>query len=101
VIPLFRPDEQLSALGFDADADPTAHEVNEVWRALRSTAHPDKGGDAFKFAELKAAFDLSMAWATRVRPCKRCHGFGRVELGQRGFHALLGPCGECGGSGRR
>lgn len=40
-----------------ADSTPTREQLEQRWRDLRSSRHPDKGGTAAAFAELQAAYE--------------------------------------------
>lgn len=48
-------------LGFADDERPTLADVSEVYRRLRSSRHPDKGGDAQEFDRLNKAWAAAEA----------------------------------------
>lgn len=52
-------------LGLESNA--TQKEIHDAWRTLRSQLHPDKGGDAEVFAEVKAAYEVLSDGASRKR----------------------------------
>lgn len=61
--------------------------------------HPDRGGDAAKFDELRRAYKRALEEASAPQPCGSCGGSGRVKY-TRGFYSVELPCSACGGSGR-
>lgn len=48
--------EALQTLGLPADA--TWDMVERVYRRLAAKHHPDKGGDAARFREIRAAYEI-------------------------------------------
>jgi DnaJ-class molecular chaperone len=85
----------------------TTQEVKSSWRRLASIHHPDKGGDAEKFNELRQAYNaaLKLAEANDIAnsKCPTCEGSGKVvNPRQRGFYAdLKMMCPNCMGSGEK
>lgn len=89
--------EAYGLLGLAYDAPYS--DVVLAWRAARSTAHPDRGGDPAKFIRLKQAWEAASVHASRPRPCPACDGTGKRTVG-RGWTRLGLPCLDCGGTGR-
>lgn len=85
----------LERLGLDAAAGPEA--VTQAYRRLRSTLHPDKGGDAAEFHLLVQAHDVALAAA---QTCPACQGAG-FHTHVRGWSSTQLVCPGCFGKGRR
>lgn len=75
--------------------------IKAAHRALISVAHPDRGGDAARAAELNVAYTALTADRAytdallHVAQCKACKGTGTVTK-QKGFKAkTLVPCCVC------
>lgn len=84
-------------LGVDKTA--STEELRSRWRALASEHHPDRGGDAGKFAEMRRAYDAAYKSATeREAWCQVCHGSGFISR-SKGFFTTRVPCPECDGIG--
>lgn len=85
----------------------TTQEVKSSWRSLASIHHPDKGGDAEKFNELRQAYNqaLKLAEANDIATskCPTCEGSGKVSNPRhRGFYADFKiMCPHCMGSGEK
>lgn len=90
----------FDALELDQAATPA--EVEARWRALRSTHHPDHGGDAGRFIMLRRAYlearSLAAERAVRAARCPACEGSGHHTV-TRGNTSITMLCAECGGSG--
>lgn len=81
----------------------TPEEIKRAFRKLASVHHPDKGGDAGKFAEVRAAYE------TLSDPAKRAAvNLGDEEGGIASEETIAaraaqetagGPCPVCGGAG--
>ncbi len=91
-------------LGLTSSA--TTEEVKLAWQKLASIHHPDKGGDANKFSELRQAYkdaiNAAVANDELADQCVQCLGEGKVlNLKQRGFCASFKVmCPICKGSGK-
>jgi DnaJ-class molecular chaperone len=74
----------------------TPAEVKQRWLELAQVHHPDKGGDAQKFDELRAAYERAMAIALTNAdlPCPTCKGTTRVTH-MHGFNRIDMPCPDC------
>jgi DnaJ-class molecular chaperone len=85
----------------------TTQEVKSSWRSLASIHHPDKGGNAEKFNELRQAYNeaLKLAEVNGLNnlKCPTCEGSGKVTNPRhRGFYADFKiMCTECLGSGNK
>lgn len=86
----------FETLGLPATA--TAGEVKAAYRRLVSKAHPDHGGDAQTFRELRGAYQSALAVASAPGVCQDCAGSGRQRRAN-GFSTLLVVCPACNGSG--
>lgn len=88
-------------LGVARNAD--AEAIKRAFRRAASVHHPDKGGDARKFAEVRAAYEL-LSDPTR-RASHDAGGDGSGVLSEEAIKAAQeapdtgGPCQICGGSG--
>lgn len=92
-----RASEAYELLSLTDQATPA--QVREAWRQLRSTQHPDKGGDADAFIRYREAYLTAIADAQKPQRCERCEGSGRV-LVVRGFSRTSLRCSLCGGTGQ-
>jgi len=89
--------DAFEVLGVDKSA--TCEKLRARWRALASEHHPDRGGDAGKFAEMRRAYDAAHQVATtRESWCQSCHGRGFKQI-RKGFYSARTPCEECDGMG--
>lgn len=91
-------------LGLTSSA--TTEEVKKAWRQLATIHHPDKGGDAEKFNELRQAYtrclELSQLNDERESQCLVCGGDGRVPTQRISFQSAFRiMCPTCRGSGKR
>lgn len=93
---LVRPADAYEALGLGDQVAPTA--VKERWRALASEHHPDKGGDAEVFMQLRQAYQVALHHAAGPHVCPDCEGTGR-RLKTHGWSQVTLRCAVCGGSG--
>lgn len=87
----------------------TEDEIKLSWRVLAASNHPDKGGDAERFASLSTAYRTLTESGERAmyiaklefsgRRCINCDGLGyvRKQRGWREFYRY--GCLECGGCG--
>lgn len=75
----------------------SADEVEQRWRELRKSAHPDHGGDADRFDELLKAYRLAKAEASAPATCPACAGLGTVPHSS-GFHVVMITCPTCHGN---
>lgn len=69
----------------------TKAEVRKRYHELSQIHHPDKGGDAAKFAELSAAFQVVLDAAPEKIVCSTCNGSGIKTIRSR-WTALTMPC---------
>lgn len=85
----------------------TTDEVKKAWRKLAAIHHPDKGGDAAKFHELRTVYNrcLELAQLNDLAQinCPICNGTGKIDNPkQRGFYGQFKlMCQSCMGSGKR
>lgn len=83
----------FSILGIPDTSSPA--EVKAAWRELSKKHHPDHGGDAEKFQELKDAYTRALKKAADA-PCPECKGEGKITK-QQGFNTLKMACPVCKG----
>lgn len=76
----------------------TPEEVKAKWRELCMVHHPDRGGNAVEFNEIRKAYKQAMEEASAPKPCTTCGGTGKVKH-SHGFNSIDMPCPMCGGSG--
>lgn len=88
----------LEILGLPEGSDVAAIQVR--WRELRSSLHPDHGGDAEAFYNAGKAYDEALAEASQPKPCQSCGGSGKIGVA-RGFNQINVICPSCDGSGER
>lgn len=84
------------ALNLPATALPA--EVKTRWRELCRVHHPDRGGNAVEFHELRQAYQQALALAAAPKACQPCQGTGKTAVA-RGFASLQLSCPACGGTG--
>jgi len=76
----------------------TEAQVKEAWRSLATQHHPDKGGNAATFSDIRKAYVEAAALAILPVVCDVCKGSGRQKK-QRGFQVTTIMCVLCQGSG--
>lgn len=86
----------FATLGLPETATP--EEVKAKWRELCMIHHPDRGGNAVEFNEIRRAYKQAMEEVLAPKPCTSCSGSGRVTHSY-GFNSVDLPCPSCGGSG--
>ena len=79
--------------------DATPAQVKARWHELAREHHPDKGGNAAVFAELRQAYEEATRIASQPKPCPVCDGTGKVTQ-RLGFSAVRLRCLTCKGSGK-
>jgi DnaJ-class molecular chaperone len=79
--------------------DCTLEQLTERWRDLRSKHHPDRGGDADTFIQLREAHRKIEQELTKPKPCPDCNGSGKQEK-SRGWNTITMRCASCGGTGK-
>lgn len=82
----------FAALGLEPSATPD--EVKQAFRAKARLLHPDLGGDATQFDELRSHYNEALRVAT-TRPCPECGGSGRVTH-TAGWSSIQLTCPRCG-----
>lgn len=75
-------------------------EIKAKWKVLASEYHPDHGGDAAIFSELRRAYNEALRIASAPRKCSACNGTGK-HTESHGFHSIKIPCHFCGGRGKQ
>lgn len=88
----------FTLLGLPTTATPD--EVKAKWRELVMIHHPDRGGNACDFNDLRKAYQTAYAAASEPKACPQCLGSGKVKQSY-GFNSIDLPCASCGGSGHR
>lgn len=83
----------------ELDENCTKGQLTERWRDLRSKHHPDRGGDADTFIQLREAHRKIDEELSKPKPCVECNGSGKKEK-TRGWVTVNLPCTACGGSGK-
>jgi len=73
--------------------------IKRVFREIILLHHPDKGGDAAKFQEIREAFNRLNKYLTTPQRCKFCEGTGKEEI-QKGFKTFYIICKVCRGEGK-
>lgn len=84
-------------------------QIREAYLAIAAKEHPDRGGDASKFAAASAAYRTLYDYKERTKydskvkllahPCTECRGEGSIRR-QRGLTAAVNvPCAKCEGTG--
>jgi len=84
---------------FGVPATATPAEVRDYYLELSQVMHPDKGGDAAKFAAMGALYKKAFAFAKLPRVCLCCDGKGKTPRVQ-GFSTTWDTCSACGGRGK-
>jgi len=87
----------FTLLGLLPTASP--EEVKIRWRELANLNHPDKGGDADKFNELRTAYMEALEYSKKPKKCGNCNGSGSVARGH-GFNTVKMRCEACNGRGQ-
>ncbi len=109
----------MSLSQLDLPDDATEDDVKSRFRELARAAHPDTGGSAEKFQELKDLRDAALREvrmgvsvanarsqlralreAARGIQCPRCDGTGASMTRQVGFRAYRAVCRLCHGKGK-
>lgn len=85
-------------LGLESTA--TVDEVKARWKALASEHHPDRGGDAAVFSEMRHAYNEALKIASAPKKCSACNGTGK-RTESHGFHSIKITCRFCGGRGKQ
>lgn len=86
----------FETLGLTSDA--TADEVKSKWKSLASQHHPDRGGDASTFAEMREAYNEAIKLASKPKKCLACNGTGKRKK-SNGFSTINIRCSVCNGRG--
>jgi len=76
----------------------TAGEIKQRWRQLAKVLHPDYGGDANKFQELRQAYERAHDKALKPKTCPECKGTRRIFTNY-GFATTTLTCKYCKGTG--
>lgn len=88
--------KDLRVMGLDAST--TSEAVKVRWLELAEMHHPDKGGDAAKFDEVRKAKDRLLDELAKPVRCRDCRGEGKVTRA-KGFASIKLKCATCRGSG--
>ncbi len=92
------PDQAFARLGLPVTA--SSQDVRLRWRQLAAVHHPDRGGDAGTFTDMRAAMQVALEAAqARETRCPRCQGLG-TERVTHGFSRMVLPCPVCQGRGK-
>lgn len=86
--------------GLSPDASPAA--VRARWREIALQHHPDRGGLAITFNQLREDYQAALAEALAPQRCIKCGGTGQktvASTGTHGFHYAVKVCPKCGGKG--
>lgn len=86
----------FATLGLPETATPA--EVKARWRELCMIHHPDRGGNACEFDEIRRAYHAAYTEASAPKVCSHCGGNGKVQH-TSGWTSVDLPCTHCGGSG--
>lgn len=86
----------LDLLGLEPGA--SAADIRTTWQRLASTHHPDKGGNAETFNQLRQAYKRAYAKAQQPSTCHHCGGSGKVTT-SNGFNTIQARCRVCKGKG--
>lgn len=86
----------FATLGLPETATPD--EVKAKWRELCMIHHPDRGGNAVEFNEIRKAYKVAMEEASAPKACPQCNGTGKTKQ-TTGWSSIDMPCPACGGSG--
>lgn len=71
--------------------------VKEAYQRQLFKVHPDYGGNADSFRELRAAYLAASQYASSPKPCTTCEGRGTTTL-IKGFHQAQVICPACKGA---
>lgn len=85
-------------LGLPDEPRPSVDAVKQAWRRVAARHHPDRGGDAATFAQLRQAYEQALLAVSQPLACPDCRGTGRVNLLQ-GWVATTLLCQTCDGRG--
>jgi DnaJ-class molecular chaperone len=86
----------FATLGLPDTATPD--EVKAKWRELCMVHHPDRGGNAVEFNEIRKAYKIAMDEASQPKPCCGCNGTGKTKV-TYGFSTVDVTCRFCSGGG--
>ncbi len=86
----------FEVLGIPEDSSP--EQVKAAYLEKSKTTHPDAGGTAEAFQELREAFMQASVEASKPKKCLECDGKGRKMI-TKGFHKMPMTCKACGGRG--
>lgn len=86
----------FEVLGIPEDSTP--EQVKAAYLEKAKTTHPDGGGTAEAFQELRQAFIQASIEAAKPKHCEACEGKGHT-LVAKGFHKMRMVCKACGGRG--
>ncbi len=84
--------DPFAVLGLEPTA--TSEEVKQAFRSKARLLHPDLGGDAEQFNQLRASYNEALHIAT-TRPCPECGGSGRITK-TVGWSSIQLTCPRCG-----
>ena len=85
----------LAELGLSHSA--TVAEVKTAWRQRAAAVHPDRGGSADTFHQLRQAYEAALIEAAQPLPCPVCAGSGLRAVGT-GFNQVKLQCLACFGA---
>lgn len=89
---------------FGVDPGSSPDEVKAEWRRRAMDLHPDRGGDAEQFAEVRRLYTAAVSEAihevSQPPVCGSCNGLGHTTV-SRGFSSTRVACPVCKGSGIR
>lgn len=85
----------FEVLGLPTTATP--EQVTAAWRKLCMIHHPDRGGNAVDFCDIRRAYKLAYAQAVAPAPCDTCGRTGKI-LKMRGFSSIMITCPDCNGT---
>lgn len=71
----------------------TVDEVKAAFRSKGLSLHPDMGGNAYAFDELRQHYTEALRLATD-RPCATCNGTGRITK-TVGWNSIELACTDC------
>ena len=91
-----RPSEAFAKLGLLEDAAPD--EIRKRYRELCMVHHPDRGGNAVAFDEVRQAYNVAHEQARAPKNCVRCMGRKTVQY-VKGWTTTEMTCPRCGGTG--
>lgn len=83
------------------DSDVTVKQLKKQWRLMASKHHPDRGGDAAKFHEMRQAYETCLKKLTELIKCPDCKGTAkRIVKEAWSFYSTTLPCDRCKGTGK-